>query len=222
MVQLREKTLTDSQLLRSAQELKDITDRHGIPLIINDRPDIALKCGADGVHIGQGDGSVQEVRRMLGPDKIIGISAHNLEEAAAAEAAGADYFRRLQKKIPYPYPPMNFAGSAVRSRFRRSPSEVLPTEISLSSEIRESTASLSSPPFSLRKTPGPRQKNSQNPSALRISGSPFRTPSADLPSEGRSLTWTVQFWILCRCGAVSVPGFCRKTASLRRKISTVR
>ena len=169
MVQLREKTLTDSQLLRSAQELKDITDRHGIPLIINDRPDIALKCGADGVHIGQGDGSVQEVRRMLGPDKIIGISAHNPEEAAAAEAAGADYlgigavFSTSTKKIPYPYPPMNFAGSAVRSRFRRSPSEVLPTEISLSSEIRESTASLSSPPFSLRKTPGPRQKTLRIP-----------------------------------------------------------
>lgn len=96
---------------------------------------------------------------MLGPDKIIGISAHNPEEAAAAEAAeriisvSAQYFRRLQKKIPYPYPPMNFAGSAVRSRFRRSPSEVLPTEISLSSEIRESTASLSSPAIFSRKTP---------------------------------------------------------------------
>ena len=91
MVQLREKTLTDSQLLRSAQELKDITDRHGIPLIINDRPDIALKCGADGVHIGQDDAAVSEARSILGPDKIIGVSAHTVDEARAAEQAGADY-----------------------------------------------------------------------------------------------------------------------------------
>ena len=228
MVQLREKTLTDSQLLRSAQELKDITDRHGIPLIINDRPDIALKCGADGVHIGQGDGSVQEVRRMLGPDKIIGISAHNPEEAAAAEASGADYlgigavFSTSTKKDTV---------SISSDELRRICSSVsIPTvaiggitdgNIPLLRNTGIDGVAVVSAIFSA-EDPRSAAKNSQNPSALRISGSPFRTPSADLPSKGRSLTWTVQFWILCRCGAVSVPGFCRKTASLRRKISTVR
>ena len=110
MFQLREKTLTDSQLLRSAQELKDITDRHGIPLIINDRPDIALKCGADGVHIGQGDGSVQEVRRMLGPDKIIGIGADYLGSGAVCSAStkkdtvsiSSDELRRICSSVSIP------------------------------------------------------------------------------------------------------------------------
>lgn len=91
MIQLREKTLNDRDLLALAKEIKDVTDYYRVPLIINDRPDIALRCGAAGVHLGQEDGSVQEARRLLGPEKIIGVSAHNASEAVAAEAAGADY-----------------------------------------------------------------------------------------------------------------------------------
>lgn len=91
MIQLREKTLNDSDLLDLAKKMKKMTDYYHIPLIINDRPDIALRCDAAGVHLGQEDGSVREARRLLGPGKIIGVSAHNAAEAASAEAAGADY-----------------------------------------------------------------------------------------------------------------------------------
>ena len=90
-VQLREKEMEFAAFLDEARRVKAVTDRYHVPFVINDDIEVARACNADGVHIGQGDGSVQEVRRMLGPDKIIGISAHNLEEAAAAEAAGADY-----------------------------------------------------------------------------------------------------------------------------------
>ncbi len=91
LVQLREKELDDSTLLAVAKEIKRITDNYGVPLIINDRPDIALKSGASGVHLGQTDGSVSEARKLLGDDMIIGVSAHNVKEAITAEKNGADY-----------------------------------------------------------------------------------------------------------------------------------
>lgn len=90
-VQLREKNADDSFILREAAEMKKLCARYHVPLIINDRPDLALKAGASGVHVGLSDMGIQNARQILGEDFIIGASAHNVEEALAAEAAGADY-----------------------------------------------------------------------------------------------------------------------------------
>ena len=90
MVQLREKTLCDSELVQEAQAIKLIAVQHGVPLILNDRPDLVERCGADGVHIGQGDGSAKQARREIGPERILGISAHSVDEALRAQEAGAD------------------------------------------------------------------------------------------------------------------------------------
>ena len=91
MIQLREKDAKDSRLLKLAGDVLSVTDRYAVPLIINDRPDIALQCGAARVHIGQQDGSVRQIRRMIGEEKILGVSAHTKEEAVRAEQDGADY-----------------------------------------------------------------------------------------------------------------------------------
>ncbi|HBN57242.1 MAG TPA: thiamine phosphate synthase [Lachnospiraceae bacterium] len=90
-VQLREKNAADDLFVREAVTLKALCSRYDVPLIINDRPDIALKAGADGVHVGLSDLSIEKARQMLGEDSIIGGSAHNVAEALAAQAAGADY-----------------------------------------------------------------------------------------------------------------------------------
>lgn len=91
LIQLREKQLDDSELIQQAAELKQLCSQYGVPLIINDRVDIALKSGADGVHLGQGDMPPKQARELLGPNAIIGVSARTVEQALAAEAAGADY-----------------------------------------------------------------------------------------------------------------------------------
>ena len=91
MVQLREKGINTGEFFAVAQELRDMTRRRGIPLIINDRLDIALAVRADGVHLGQDDLPLKEARRIAGGEFIIGVSAHNPEEALAAERDGADY-----------------------------------------------------------------------------------------------------------------------------------
>lgn len=90
-VQLREKQMKDDALLSEARAMLAVCRRHGVPLIINDRPDIAKKAGADGVHVGQSDGTVEEARKLLGASAVIGATAHNVSEALAAEKAGADY-----------------------------------------------------------------------------------------------------------------------------------
>ena len=90
-VQLREKHMSDEEILKEAAALKVLCDRYQVPLIINDRPDLAKKAGASGVHVGLSDMGIQKARQLLGEDFIIGGSAHNVEEALAAEAAGADY-----------------------------------------------------------------------------------------------------------------------------------
>ena len=89
-VQLREKHMSDEEILKEASLLKDLCDSYQVPLIINDRPDLAKKSGASGVHVGLSDMGIQKARKLLGEDFIIGGSAHNVEEALAAEAAGAD------------------------------------------------------------------------------------------------------------------------------------
>ena len=91
VVQLREKDCTSLEFYETARSIRKITDRYKVPLIINDRVDIALAVDADGVHVGQSDLPAPVVRRILGPDKIIGVSAGTLAEALQAEAEGADY-----------------------------------------------------------------------------------------------------------------------------------
>lgn len=91
LVQLREKCMEDEAFIREARELKEVCDRYQIPLIINDRPDIAKIVGASGVHVGLSDMGIEKARAMLGDGFIIGGSAHNVEEALAAQQAGADY-----------------------------------------------------------------------------------------------------------------------------------
>ena len=90
-IQLREKNKTKKELLEMARRLRELTDRYAVPFIVNDHVDIALAVNADGVHLGQDDLPLEEARRILGPDKMIGISTHKLEEALAAERTGADY-----------------------------------------------------------------------------------------------------------------------------------
>ena len=90
-VQLREKHLNDEAFLAEAERFVALCRRKGVVSIINDNVGIAAKTGADGVHVGQEDLEAGRVRALLGPDKIIGVSAHNVEEALAAQAAGANY-----------------------------------------------------------------------------------------------------------------------------------
>ena len=90
-VQLREKQLDDAAFLAEARRIKAVTDRYGVPFVINDNVRVALACGADGVHVGQEDMEAGDVRKLLGPDKILGVSAHTMEEARLAAARGADY-----------------------------------------------------------------------------------------------------------------------------------
>ena len=90
-MQVREKHLDKEQILDVISEIKPICDEAGVPLIINDDLEICIASDADGVHLGLSDGSIAEARKLLGDEKIIGATAHNLEEALAAEAEGADY-----------------------------------------------------------------------------------------------------------------------------------
>lgn len=91
MVQLRDKRADDREFCAQAFPLKRLAERFGVPLILNDRVHLVGACGADGVHLGQRDGSPQKAREALGPEKIIGVSAHSVEEALRAEREGADY-----------------------------------------------------------------------------------------------------------------------------------
>lgn len=91
IIQLREKHLRDEEFLAQAQAVKQVTDRYGVLLIINDNVDVAIAVDAAGVHVGQEDMGAGEVRRRLGPQKILGVSAQTVAHALAAQAAGADY-----------------------------------------------------------------------------------------------------------------------------------
>lgn len=90
-IQLREKNLDYDSFLAEAFEVKELCRKYDVPFVINDNVDIAIACDADGVHVGQSDMAAGNVREKLGPDKIIGVSAHNIEEALTAQANGADY-----------------------------------------------------------------------------------------------------------------------------------
>lgn len=90
-LQIREKELGDADFLNQAKALKEVATRYGVPYVVNDNIQVALECDADGVHLGQSDIVGKDVRSMIGPDKILGISANTVETAIAAEKAGADY-----------------------------------------------------------------------------------------------------------------------------------
>ena len=90
-VQLREKNLDTREFIRVAEELLGVLKPARVPLIINDRVDVALAAGADGVHLGQSDMPIAVARRLGPPDWVIGVSAESLADAVAAEQAGADY-----------------------------------------------------------------------------------------------------------------------------------
>lgn len=91
IVQLREKALPDRQLLELALQLREWTHKEQTLLIINDRPDIAVACRADGVHLGQDDLTVEETRRIVGSRMLIGVSTHTIAQIHSAVFAGADY-----------------------------------------------------------------------------------------------------------------------------------
>lgn len=91
IVQLREKDCTTKKFYELAVMVKQVTDAYEVPLIINDRPDIALAIGADGVHLGQDDLPIRVARNVMGADKVVGATVHSVEEAVHAWKSGADY-----------------------------------------------------------------------------------------------------------------------------------
>lgn len=100
ILELREKNITHDRLVALAREVKNLTDRYQVPLIINDYPDIAKEVDADGVHLGIHDTSIKAAREILGAGKIIGVSAYNsIERALRAEYDGADY---VAMSSPFP------------------------------------------------------------------------------------------------------------------------
>lgn len=90
-LQLREKQIDSGLFLQEAQELKELCKQYQVPFVINDDVELALKVDADGVHVGQSDMEAGDVRKKLGKDKIIGVSAQTVEQAVMAEKHGADY-----------------------------------------------------------------------------------------------------------------------------------
>jgi thiamine-phosphate pyrophosphorylase len=91
LVQLREKEASTREMLDLGRAMLDITRAANVPLIVNDRIDVALALDADGVHVGQDDMPADVARRLIGPDRILGVSAETVEQAQAAEDSGADY-----------------------------------------------------------------------------------------------------------------------------------
>jgi thiamine-phosphate pyrophosphorylase len=108
LVQLREKRASSRELLRITVQALEISQSHPLAIIVNDRTDIAQLAGAQGVHLGQEDLPVADARELLGPDKIIGVSTHNLEQALEAQQGAADYvavgpiYRTTSKENPDP------------------------------------------------------------------------------------------------------------------------
>lgn len=90
-IQLREKEMSDADFLAEAIEMKELCSRYGVPLIINDNVEVAVKSGADGVHVGQRDMEASQVRKRIGNSMILGVSAQTVSQALLAEENGADY-----------------------------------------------------------------------------------------------------------------------------------
>ena len=92
LVQLRDKEASDEEVVRAGRELRSLCREHGALFLVNDRPDLALACEADGVHVGQDDMPVAEARAIVGAGRIVGTSTHSTEQVDAAEASDADYY----------------------------------------------------------------------------------------------------------------------------------
>ena len=90
-LQLREKDLDDENFFKEAVRLQEMAREYGVPFVVNDNVDIAVRMDADGVHVGQSDMEAGDVRALIGPDKILGVSAQTVEQAVLAEKRGADY-----------------------------------------------------------------------------------------------------------------------------------
>lgn len=90
-LQLREKDLDDANFYEEAVKLQEMAKEYGVPFVVNDNVDIAVRMDADGVHVGQSDMEAGDVRALIGPDKILGVSAQTVEQAVLAEQRGADY-----------------------------------------------------------------------------------------------------------------------------------
>jgi len=90
-LQIREKDLNEDDFEAEAEALRTLCAKYRVPFVVNDSVEIALRCNADGVHVGQSDINGRDIRALIGPDAILGISAGTVQEAEAAEAAGADY-----------------------------------------------------------------------------------------------------------------------------------
>ena len=92
VVQLRDKSADDPEIITAGTELRALCHERGSLFLVNDRPDLALRCGADGVHLGQDDEEVEQVRDRVGDRLLIGLSTHSREQIEAAERSSADYF----------------------------------------------------------------------------------------------------------------------------------
>lgn len=90
-MQLREKKLEEAKFMEEAKEIKALCAQYEVPFVINDNVDLAASMDADGVHVGQSDMAAGDVRAKIGPERILGVSAHTVEQAKLAEAQGADY-----------------------------------------------------------------------------------------------------------------------------------
>lgn len=90
-VQLREKELGEADFLAEAIEMKKLCKKYGAVFIVNDNLEVAIKSNADGIHVGQQDMNAKDVRRLIGDDKILGVSVHTIDQALTAEKTGADY-----------------------------------------------------------------------------------------------------------------------------------
>jgi thiamine-phosphate pyrophosphorylase len=92
LVQLRDKGASDDEIVSAGRSLRSLCHEHGALFLVNDRPELALACDADGVHVGQDDMPVDETRAIVGPGRIVGTSTHSPEQVDAAEASDADYY----------------------------------------------------------------------------------------------------------------------------------
>ena len=147
-LQLREKDLDMDAFADEAVQIRALCRRYGVPFIVNDSVEIALRCGADGIHVGQRDMPPDEVRARVGPDCIVGVSAQTVEQALRAERLGADYLG-VARGFP---PPPSATRRPYRARrcgksARRYPSRCAPSEGS-----RWKTR----PPLPARESPGSR------------------------------------------------------------------
>jgi thiamine-phosphate pyrophosphorylase len=91
LFQLRDKDASDDELLAAAESARERCHAAGALFVLNDRPDLAAACGADGVHVGQDDAPVQRARKLVGDDAIVGLSTHSMQQAQAGGRSGADY-----------------------------------------------------------------------------------------------------------------------------------